>query len=49
MIAPKLRVLHSGRRSHQVGYPQLLATRLVHLIFVAVRDRTFTKEWKPIR
>jgi len=49
MIAPKLRVLHSGPRSHQVGYPQSLATWLVTLIFVAVRDRTFTKEWKPIR
>jgi glycosyltransferase involved in cell wall biosynthesis len=49
MIAPKLCVLHSGRRGHQVGYPQLLATWLVNLVFVAVRDRTFTKEWKPIR
>jgi len=49
MIAPKLRVLHSGRRGHQVGYPQLLATWLVNMIFIAVRDRTFSKEWKPIR
>ena len=49
MIAPELRVLHSGRRGHQVGYPQLLATWLVNLVFIAVRDRTFTKEWKPIR
>ena len=49
MIAPKLRVLHSGRRGHQVGYPELLATWFVNLVFVAVRDRTFSKEWKPIR
>jgi hypothetical protein len=27
----------------------LLATWLVNVVFVAVRDRTFTKEWKPIR
>jgi glycosyltransferase involved in cell wall biosynthesis len=49
MIDPKLRVLHSGRRGHQVGYPQLLATWLVNMVFIAVRDRTFSKEWKPIR
>jgi glycosyltransferase involved in cell wall biosynthesis len=49
MIAPKLSVLHSGRRGHQVGHPQLIAMWLVNLLFVAVRDRTFTKEWKPIR
>jgi glycosyltransferase involved in cell wall biosynthesis len=49
MIAPKLRVLHSGRRGHQVGYPQLLATWLVNMVSLAVRDRTFSKEWKPIR
>lgn len=49
MIDPKLCVLHSGRRGHQVGYPQLLATWLVNLVFMAVRDRTFSKEWKPIR
>jgi glycosyltransferase involved in cell wall biosynthesis len=49
MIAPKLRVLHSGRRGHQVGHPQLIAMWLVNLAFVAFRDRTFSKEWKPIR
>ncbi len=49
MIAPKLRVLHSGRRGHQVGYPQLIAMWLVNLVSVAFRDRTFSKEWKPIR
>ncbi len=49
MIAPKLRVLHSGRRGHQVGYPRLIAMWLVNLVFVTFRDRTFSKEWKPIR
>ena len=49
MIAPKLRVLHSGRRGHQVGHPQLIAMWLVNMVFLAVRDRTFSKEWKPIR
>jgi glycosyltransferase involved in cell wall biosynthesis len=49
IIAPRLRVLHSGRRGHQVGYPRLIAMWLVNLVFVAVRDRTFSKEWKPIR
>jgi glycosyltransferase involved in cell wall biosynthesis len=49
IIDPKLRVLHSGRRGHQVGYPQLLATWLVNLASIAVRNRTFSKEWKPIR
>ena len=49
MIAPQLRVLHSGRRGHQVGHPQLIAMWLVNLLFVAFRDRTFSKEWTPIR
>jgi GT2 family glycosyltransferase len=49
MIAPQLRVLHSGRRGHQVGHPQLIAMWLVNLVFVAFRDRPFSKEWKPIR
>ena len=49
MIAPKLLVLHSGRRGHQVGQPQLICTWLVNLVFVAIRGRPFSKEWKPIR
>jgi glycosyltransferase involved in cell wall biosynthesis len=49
MIAPELRVLHSGRRGHQVGHPQLIAMWLVNLLFVTFRDRTFSKEWTPIR
>lgn len=49
MITPKLRVLHSGRRGHQVGHPQLIGMWLVNLASVAFRDRTFSKEWKPIR
>jgi glycosyltransferase involved in cell wall biosynthesis len=49
MIAPKLRVLHSGRRGHQVGHPQLIAMWLVNMVFVAIRGRPFSKEWKPIR
>jgi glycosyltransferase involved in cell wall biosynthesis len=49
MIDPKLRVLHSGRRGHQVGYPQLLTTWLVNVVFMAVRDRPFSKEWTPLR
>jgi GT2 family glycosyltransferase len=49
MIAPELCVLHSGRRGHQVGHPRLIAMWLVNLASVAFRDRTFSKEWKPIR
>jgi glycosyltransferase involved in cell wall biosynthesis len=49
MIAPELCVLHSGRRGHQVGHPRLIAMWLVNLVSVVFRDRTFSKEWKPIR
>jgi hypothetical protein len=42
-------VLHSGRRGHQVGHPQLIAMWLVNLVSFAVRDRIFSKEWKLIR
>jgi glycosyltransferase involved in cell wall biosynthesis len=48
-IAPQLHVLHSGRRGHQVGHLQLIGMWLVNLVSVAIRDRTFSKEWKPIR
>jgi GT2 family glycosyltransferase len=49
MIAPQLLVLHSGRRGHQVGYPQLIAMWILNLVSFSLRDRTFSKEWKPIR
>ena len=49
MIGPKLRVLHSGRRGHQVGHPQLIAMWLVNLTSFALRGRIVSKEWKPIR
>jgi GT2 family glycosyltransferase len=48
-IAPQLRVLHSGRRGHQVGHPQLIAMWLVNLLSFAVRDRIFSKEWTLVR
>jgi glycosyltransferase involved in cell wall biosynthesis len=48
-IAPQLHVLHSGRRGHQVGHPQLIAMWLVNLVSFAVRDRIFSKEWTLVR
>jgi glycosyltransferase involved in cell wall biosynthesis len=49
MIDPRLTVLHSGRRGHQVGWPRMIATWLLNALFVALRGRSFSKEWTPIR
>jgi glycosyltransferase involved in cell wall biosynthesis len=49
MIDPGLTVLHTGRRGHQVGWPRLIAMWLVNSVYVALFDRAFSKEWKPVR
>jgi glycosyltransferase involved in cell wall biosynthesis len=49
MVDPKLTVLHSGRREHQLGWPSLLAAWLINIGFVIIRKRPWTKEWKVIR
>lgn len=48
-LDPQLRVLHSGRRSHQVGWPRLIFMWLVNSIFFSICNRSFTKEWTVIR
>ena len=49
MIDPKLQVLHSGRRGHQVGWLSLISMWLVNSIVYRICDRAFSKEWKTIR
>ena len=49
IIDPKLTVLHTGRREHQLGWPSLLAAWLLNIGSVVVRKRPWTKEWKVIR
>jgi hypothetical protein len=49
MIDPRLKVLQTGRRAHQVGWLPLIAMWVVNSIYVSLFDRACTKEWKPIR
>ena len=49
MIDPELKVLHTGRRAHQLGWPRLIFMWLVNSFFVSFYNRSFTKEWRAIR
>ena len=49
MIDPQIKVLHTGRRAHQVGWLSLIAMWVVNSVYVSLFNRACTKEWKPIR
>lgn len=46
---PSLTVYHSGRRAHQVGWLKLLPVWILNGIWVGLFNRSFSKEWKPVR
>ncbi len=45
----KLRVYHTGRRAHKIGWRKLLTEWILNGVFVAVRGKSYSKEWKVIR
>jgi glycosyltransferase involved in cell wall biosynthesis len=45
----KLRIYHSGRRAHKLGWPRLLGDWALNTIWVALFDRAFATEWRVIR
>jgi glycosyltransferase involved in cell wall biosynthesis len=48
-LAPNLKVYHSGRRAHEIGWSRLLWDWAVNTIWVALFDKAFAKEWRVIR
>lgn len=48
-LDPKLRIYHSGRRAHKLGWPRLLGDWALNTIWVALFDRAFATEWRVIR
>ncbi|MBC7981832.1 glycosyltransferase [Candidatus Parcubacteria bacterium] len=45
----KLRVYHTGRRAHAVGWPRLLLTWMINDLSVRFRKQSVTKEWTEVR
>jgi len=48
-FAKGLKIYHTGRRGHQIGWPKLLSQWVLNGFSVAFRKRAYTKEWKVIR
>ncbi len=48
-LAPSLVVFHTGRRAHKIGWPRLLCEWFLNTISVMFRNKSHSKEWKPIR
>lgn len=44
-----LKVYHTGRRVHKVGWPKLLWQWNMNTIYMKLFGRAYTGEWKPIR
>ncbi len=44
-----LKVWHTCRRAHKVGWPKLLFTWFINSIYFTFKGRVYSKEWKPIR
>ncbi len=49
IFSPHLRVYHSARRPHELGWPRLLWHWAVNGIWVLLFRRSVHKEWKPVR
>ncbi|MFA6459594.1 MAG: glycosyltransferase [Candidatus Paceibacterota bacterium] len=45
----ELRVHHTGRRAHKIGWIKLLASWWINAIYVLILKRSKSKEWKVIR
>lgn len=45
----KLKVFHSGRRAHKVGWPKLISIWIGNTLSMWTRGRAMSKEWSVIR
>jgi glycosyltransferase involved in cell wall biosynthesis len=44
-----LKVLHTGRRAHKIGWPKLLSLWILNSLSMQFRGKAFVGEWKVIR
>ena len=44
-----LKVYHTGRRAHKIGWPRLLWQWNINTIYMKLTGRAWSGEWKPIR
>jgi glycosyltransferase involved in cell wall biosynthesis len=49
MLDPNLAVFHSGRRAHKTGWPRLLYTWMINVLWVVLFDKAHAEEWEEIR
>src|ERR1035437_4637768 len=45
----KLKVFHTGRRGHKIGWPKLLSLWFLNTVWMMLFKRAYVKEWKVIR
>jgi hypothetical protein len=45
----KLKVFHTGRRAHKIGWPRLLLLWFLNSVWVVTTGKAYVKEWKVIR
>lgn len=48
-LEPKLKIFHSGRRIHKLGWPRLLWLWFTNTMSAIFFRRSASKEWEPIR
>ena len=48
-LDPRLKVFHTGRRAHKIGWPRLLSQWFLNTVWMMVFKRAYVKEWKVIR
>ncbi|MDR3558082.1 MAG: glycosyltransferase [Candidatus Pacebacteria bacterium] len=44
-----LKVFHTGRRAHTIGWPKLLSLWFLNSVWVITTGKAYTEEWKVIR
>jgi len=45
----RLKVFHTGRRGHKIGWPKLLSLWFLNTVWMMLFKRAYVKEWKVIR
>jgi glycosyltransferase involved in cell wall biosynthesis len=45
----KLKVYHTGRRAHAVGWPKLIMTWMMNDLYVRFTKKSMTEEWTEVR
>jgi glycosyltransferase involved in cell wall biosynthesis len=45
----ELTIFHTGRRAHKIGWPKLLYLWVANPLWMMIRGKAVSTEWKPIR